>query len=122
MDSEADALKEKLQRRLDGSFPSARCPYDRVAVLVLYWLEDDFAHPCAKEAEKVVNMFKNSFGYDTQTFPIPTKNAQSALEQTITSFKYHNEPIDHLESALLIVYYSGHGDPDLKSGKAVWAA
>jgi hypothetical protein len=122
MELEADALKEKLQRRLDGAFPSAQCPYDRVAVLVLYWLEDDFTHPCAKEAKTVVDMFKNHLGYETQIFPIPTKNAQSALEQTIATFKYHNEPTENLESALLIVYYSGHGDPDLKSGKAVWAA
>jgi hypothetical protein len=122
MDPGTDSLKNKLQRRLDGAFPSAQCPYDRVAVLVLYWLEDDFTQPCAKEAEKVVDIFKNNFKYETQIFPIPSTNAQSALEQTISAFKYRNEPTNHLESTLLIVYYSGHGDPDLKSGKAVWAA
>jgi hypothetical protein len=91
-------------------------------VLIIYWLEDDFTPPCAKEAEKIVELFKHNFQYETQVFPVPSINAQSALEQRVSTFKYHNEPKNYLESTLLIVYYSGHGDPDLARGKAVWAA
>jgi len=122
MSLRADSLRDQLQHRLDGAFPSSRCPYDKVAALILYWLDDDFNPSCAKEAEKVVELFKKDFQYETQVFPIPSLNAQSALEQTVSTFKYHNEPKSYLESNLLIVYYSGHGDPDIDREKAVWAA
>jgi hypothetical protein len=118
MDSATDCLRDELQRSLDATFSSAGCPYDKVAVLILYWLEDDFLSPCANEAQKVVDLFSRDFQYETEIFPIPSLNSQNLLEQRVVNFKCANDS----ESSLLIVYYSGHGDPDVDRGKAVWAA
>jgi hypothetical protein len=113
-----DSLKNELQRTLDGAFPFTGCPYDRVVVLILYWLEDDFRPSCAEEAQKVLDLFSKDFHYETEIFQIPSYNSQNLLEQAVVNFKCANDS----DSSLLIVYYTGHGDPDEARGKAVWAA
>lgn len=118
MASEIDSLQDTLQASLEGAFNTGACPYDKVAALVLYWAEDDFNPSCAEEAKKVVDLFRTDLQYEVQTFPIPMSNSRNLLEQAVVNFKCINDG----ESSLLIIYYSGHADPDEKRGKAVWAA
>lgn len=118
MASETESLRETLQNSLEGAFNTGACPYDKVTVLVLYWAEDDFSPSCAEEAKKVVDLFRTDFQYEVQIFPIPTRNSRNLLEQAVVNFKCVNDS----ESSLLIIFYSGHADPDEKRGKAVWAA
>ncbi|EXJ71729.1 uncharacterized protein A1O5_05538 [Cladophialophora psammophila CBS 110553] len=113
-----DHLKRELQSDLSASFPKRGFPYQKVAALVLYWTEDDFQPPCKDEAREVKDLFSTGLGYDTVVFPIPSTNSRNALEKAVVDFKYAYD----LGSNLMIVYYSGHGDPDDKRGKAVWAA
>jgi hypothetical protein len=121
MESQID-LQNELQKNLDRVFDGASgdrvCPYGRAAVLVLYWAEDDFNPPCEVEAKSVVDVFRREFHYSVQVFPIPMMNSRNLLEQAVVNFKCHNDG----EDCLLIVYYSGHADPDEIRGKAIWAA
>jgi hypothetical protein len=113
-----DGLKEEFQRNLAGAIPSRCYPYSKVAVLLLYWAEDDFQPSCKDEASSIRELFRTRFSYDTVTFEIPLKNSYNALEKAVVDFKWPNDS----ESSLMIIYYSGHGDPDEVRGKAVWAA
>src|SRR5947207_2738207 len=118
MANETDILRETFQKSLEGAFNTGACPYDKVAALILYWAEDDFNPSCAEEAKKVIDLFRTDFQYEVQIFPIPMSNSRNLLEQAVVNFKCVNDS----ESNLLIIYYSGHADPDEKRDKAVWAA
>lgn len=75
---------------------------------------------CIDEAKKINQLFKESFGYQTSLFAIPSKRAEEALKCEIKEFlERHDE-----SGSLLIVYYGGHGDSDGDHGRrgAVWAA
>lgn len=114
----SDNLLEQLQGDLSLSFPKRGFPYNRVSALILYWTEDDFQPPCEEEAREIRDLFCDDFGYETIVFTIPSQNSRNALEKAVVDFKYtYDDP-----SNLMIVYYSGHGDPDDQRAKAVWAA
>ena len=113
-----DDLKEEFQKDLAGVIPYRHYPYSKVAVLLLYWAEEDFQPSCKDEAGSIRELFKTRFLYNTMTFEIPSKNSYNALEKAVVDFKWPNDS----ESSLMIIYYSGHGDPDEVRGKAVWAA
>ena len=114
----ADELKEQFQCSLSGAFPTRSFPYEKAAVLILYWAEDDFQPPCEGEANEVRDLFSHRFLYETVVFRIPSENSRNALEKAVVDFKYAHDA----SSSLMIIYYSGHGDPDDLRGKAVWAA
>jgi len=116
-DAPAD-LAQVLQKSLQGAFSTSASPYEKVSALVLYWAEDDFETSCAEEAQKVVELFQTDLNYDVQVFPIPITNSWNLLLQAVVNFMCFNDS----HSSLLIIYYSGHADPDEKRGKAVWAA
>ena len=111
-------LREHFDQTLSGAFPTRGFPYRKAAILILYWAEDDFQPPCEKEADEVRKLFSRKFQYDTVVFPIPSDNSRNALEKAVVDFKFANDA----ENNLMIIYYSGHGDPDKLRGKAVWAA
>lgn len=115
---EVEALQQGLQRDLDKTFLHGDGVYDSAAVLILYWEKDDFMFSCADEANQVQQLFAVDLKYHTESFAIPLENSYNELEHRISIFKKAHDS----ESALLIVYYSGHGDPDERRGKAVWAA
>lgn len=118
MSAPIDRLRVELQHKLTGAFSSRLYPYSQAAVLILYWDEDDFRPSCREEAQKVSHMFRVDFHYDTTVFQIPSVRPQHLLEQAVITFKCANDG----DSSLLIVYYTGHGDPDESRNKAVWAA
>ena len=111
-------LKEQFQHSLSGAFPTPGFPYAKAAVLVLHWAEDDFQPPCEAEAREIQELFSHKLFYDTVLFRIPSQNSRNALEKAVVDFKFTNDT----SSSLMIIYYSGHGDPDIRRGKAVWAA
>jgi hypothetical protein len=115
---EVDELRQGLQRGLDKTFLHGDGVYDSAAVLILYWEKDDFPSSCADEATQVQQLFEVDLAYHTESFPIPLANSYNELEHRISTFKRVHDS----ESGLIIVYYSGHGDPDERRGKAVWAA
>ncbi|KAK0719308.1 hypothetical protein B0H67DRAFT_642672 [Lasiosphaeris hirsuta] len=117
------ALAAGLQQSLTKAFGSKSSPYDRVGVLVLCWAEDDFPISCRAEALKVANILESGYCYEVETFLIPVQNSrasQNALEAAVVGFKQRYD-MDG-EANLMIVYYSGHADPDEHRGKAVWTA
>lgn len=107
-----------MQWGLDKTFLHGDGVYDSAAVLLVCWEEDDFKLSCIDEVKKVQELFASDLGYHTETFAIPLGNSYNELEQCILTFKEEHDS----ESALLIVYCSGHGDQDQSRGKAVWAA
>lgn len=122
-DGTVDAWAAGLQRSLARAFSDSPSQYDRVGVLVLCWAEDDFAISCKIEAQRIVDLLKKRFRYEVETCLIPAENsraARNALEETVVRFKRRYD-VDG-EANLMIVYYTGHADPDERRGKAVWAA
>ena len=115
---EDEKLRQGLQWNLDKTFLHGDGVYDSAAVLILCWEKDDFEFSCADEAEQVQQLFAVDLRYHTESFRIPLVNSYNELEHRISTFK----KVHDSESALLIVYYSGHGDPDDQRGKAVWTA
>jgi hypothetical protein len=118
-----DVLTSGLQQNLTKVFRSKSSPYDRVGVLVLCWAEDDFPISCRAEALKIADVMGNGYRFEVETFLIPVENsraAQNSLEEAVVGFKRKYD-VDG-EANLMIVYYSGHADPDERRGKAVWAA
>lgn len=122
-ESSVDALATGLQRSLARAFSDGPSQYDRVGVLVLCWAEDDFAIPCRAEVQRIVHVLENGYRYEVETFLIPAENSRAsrnALEEAVVRFKRKYD-VDW-ETNLMLVYYTGHADPDERRGKAVWAA
>ncbi|KAK3361027.1 hypothetical protein B0T24DRAFT_643367 [Lasiosphaeria ovina] len=118
-----DSMKAELQQSFAKAFGRASHPYDRVGVLVLCWAEDDFTISCQTEAQRIIDVFQAEYRYEVHQFFIPVQNSrasQNALEQAVVGFKREYD-VDG-EANLMIVYYTGHADPDERRGKAVWAA
>lgn len=122
-DGTIDTWIAGLQRSLTRAFSDSPSQYDRVGVLVICWAEDDFATSCRTEAQRIVNVLGNRYRYEVETCLIPTENSRAArntLEEAVVRFKREYD-VDG-EANLMIVYYTGHADPDERRGKAVWAA
>ena len=118
MGDDQSTLERQLQEDLETTFLHHGCPYSNAGVLVLYWHKDDFTPSCAEEAQKVITLFRGDFHYNTEQFEIPMENSHNQLEHAISRFKLKYDFV----SNLLVVYYSGHGDRERSSGKAIWAA
>ena len=72
-------------------------------VLLLRWEEDEMG--VEYELDDLEKVFKNAYGFETETWLIPTFKSHLALNRKAMQF------VDDFGNAenLLIVYYGGHG-------------
>jgi Caspase domain len=70
----------------------------------LYWADDDLG--VASEAIDLKRVFEEQYNFETDTYLIPSVDAEQLLMQRIFEFrKEHATPEN-----LLIVYYGGHAE------------
>lgn len=103
----ANAIKRK--------HPVQRIPYKGVYTLLLRWEADDLG--TYLEIDKLNDLLRNAYGFQTQSEKIPSKNPALFLENLLFAFKKeHND-----RENLLIVYYGGHG-VKMQGNDSIWAA
>ena len=122
---EAASLTHQINQKLRSL--SRHRSYAAVQVLTVYWQDGDEGF--RREGEALGDLFRCAFHYDVIAFPIPTVRSQQRLQHVIQEsiFKLEESTFIKDNSALLIVHYGGHGDPDddRKAGElrqSVWAA
>ena len=104
-----DQLNEAARRR--GRRPRSR--YGQVEALLLGWAEDDLG--VHEEIDKLEKLLSSDFNFQTDSWRIPSDDAEDQLTQKLLSFrkgKYSND--------LLILYYGGHACGTSK--ECTWAA
>ena len=112
-----DFLRAELSNELERYQSRRSYGYFSITVLILLWEDDDLN--CMKEVKLLSAMFKDRFHYEVRQFLIPSERPQDSLNRAISDFVYTFGAKDNL----LLVYYAGHGDPDLEGDReAVWAA
>ena len=84
---------------------------------MIVWEDDDLG--CIQEAKQLSIVLQEKFHYEVRQFLIPSERPQPSLSRAISDFLYqYGSP-----GNLALIYYGGHGDPDLDGEKdAVWAA
>ena len=109
---------EDLNLALKCSFPVQRSayPYIAVTVLLLRWTEDDLM--VQSEVDSLRNVFERQFCFGVEEWQIPSRNATRTLQEKLYDFQKAHQT----ESELLIVYYAGHGEADLRRGRSIWRA
>ncbi|RDW74547.1 uncharacterized protein DSM5745_07209 [Aspergillus mulundensis] len=94
----ASDLEAAIQRCL----PSRTGYYDQVSVIAMHWENDDLGVLPLEKA--LLDIFKNQYGYDVESFEIPEDRPQKNLTEKLVSWTSKHEG----EQALRIVIYSGH--------------
>ena len=112
-------LEVTLNEQLTGKVRSSN-EYNSVWVLVIWWEDGDYPG-FETEAGEVKRIFTDEYNFRVETFAIPSKKSQVALDHRIGQFILENDA----ERALLVVHYGGHGDEDdarYRERQSVWAA
>ncbi len=109
-------MNSRIRKQLTSS-PTRR-DYKFVSVLVVYWAsKGNENHGYKEEGDQIAEVFQEGYGYEVETFPIPARMSEVALDHKISSVLLRLD-----SSSLFILHYGGHADPDEKSYKSVWAA
>ena len=117
MEDPSHLLKTELRAELDYYQPQRSKYYGTVTVLILLWQDDDLG--CLIEANQFSAFLKLHFNYQVQLFFIPSNRPETSLSRAISDFLYDHGSLGNL----VLLYYTGHGDPDLEGDRqAVWAA
>jgi hypothetical protein len=97
---------QSLHTAAKAVFPNtSKTRYKKVSVLMLCWEDEDPNLPVSDEIEKLDDVFKNNFGFDTEVWKIPGRNSHAKLTQKILDLiDTEDDPKGHL----FIVYYGGH--------------
>ena len=113
----ASALQAELTSELERYQPRRGGDYAAVTALMLAWEDDDLG--CIQEVKQLSCVLQEKFHYEVRQFLIPSDRPQPSLSRAISDFLYqYGSP-----GNLALIYYGGHGDPDLDGEKeAVWAA
>jgi Caspase domain len=85
-----------------------------VEVLLIRWEEDELE--VEWELEELRDVFRDSYGFSTYTWLIPTQNSHLKLMSKALRFVEDCEDQD----SLLIVYYGGHGVIN-KARQSTWS-
>ena len=113
----ASALQAELTSELETYQPRRGGNYAAVTALMLVWEDDDLG--CIQEAKQLSIILQEKFHYEVCQFLIPSERPQPSLSRAISDFLYQYGSLGNLA----LIYYGGHGDPDLDGEKdAVWAA
>ena len=117
MSQSASALQDELTAELDRYQPFRGSYYAAVTALMLVWQDDDLG--CINEVRELSVILEQVFHYTVRQFLIPSERSQASLGRAVSDFLYDHGSCGNL----VLIYYGGHGDPDLEGGKeAVWAA
>jgi hypothetical protein len=97
---------EGLHAAAQAVFPNnARSRYTEVFVLMLCWEDEDPKLPVSLEIEKLFNVFKYTYNFETEVWRIPDRNCHARTNQKILNFvEMGEDSSDHLK----IIYYAGH--------------
>ncbi|OAA65741.1 homeobox domain containing protein [Niveomyces insectorum RCEF 264] len=114
LDSFAKCLEDSASR----AFPNRGRPqqrYSKVIALLMHWKSDDlFVLPELEDLEKCM---REDYGFETDTFPIPSENAHLELTMRVGAMIKDHEATD----TLFVVYYGGHARID-ESRQSTWCA
>ena len=106
---------------LDGALARNGSPYEKATVLFLRWEDDVFISPGINngvqgEIDRLERVLVDDYGFDSETFLIPSKDPQRRLQQRISDFdRAHDQ-----RSELVIVYYGGHGALSSPLKQSIW--
>ncbi|CAK7209882.1 hypothetical protein SEUCBS140593_000643 [Sporothrix eucalyptigena] len=113
-----DSFARTLEDSASRAFPNrgrSQARYNKVISLLVHWKSDDlFVLPELEDLEKC---FREDYGFETDTFPIPSENAHLELMMRIGALIKDHEATD----TLFIVYYGGHARID-ESRQSTWCA
>lgn len=110
-------FQTELASELDRFQPRRGKDYAAVSVLMLLWQDDDLG--CLAEVKQFSSLLETDFRYSVRQFLIPSDRPHASLNRAVSDFLYSNGSYGNL----VLIYYAGHGDPDLEGERdAVWAA
>lgn len=97
---------EGLHAAAQAVFPNdARSRYTKVFVLMLCSEDEDPNLPVSTEIDKLFDVFKNTYNFETEVWKIPDRNCHARSNQKILDFvETGGDSPNHLK----IVYYAGH--------------
>ena len=112
------ALKERFKKE----------SYQVAKALFLNWQANDLAPKIPEagsyifdETKSLMGIFRNSYHFDTEYFPIPSTNAKSKVQMLLAvNIADLSDQVALNKKVLLIIYYNGHAN--VKDGKLVWSA
>ncbi|CAK7268489.1 hypothetical protein SEPCBS119000_003088 [Sporothrix epigloea] len=114
LDTFARTLEDSASRAFPNRGRSLQ-RYNKVISLLMHWKSDDlFVLPELEDLEKC---FREDYGFETDTFPIPSENAHLELMMRIGALIKDHEASD----TLFIIYYGGHARID-ESRQSTWCA
>ncbi|KAL9071887.1 MAG: hypothetical protein Q9157_005313 [Trypethelium eluteriae] len=95
---------------------SGNTAYRKVAVLLIKWAEDLDQLNCSDEVRSLDELFRKSFRYHTKIVQLHDEyNVNLQLHSAFVEFlKEHDGP-----NNLIIVYYTGHGSQNVRTGQLV---
>ncbi|KAI0481219.1 hypothetical protein GGR56DRAFT_310306 [Xylariaceae sp. FL0804] len=109
----AEALEDSVARAFPNRSHSLR--YQKVHAILLHWKSDDlFVLP---ELEDLGACFREDYGYETETFAIPSDNSHLELMLRIGAMIKEHES----NGTLFVIYYGGHAKID-ESRQSTWCA
>ncbi|KAH6713371.1 hypothetical protein BKA61DRAFT_552970 [Leptodontidium sp. MPI-SDFR-AT-0119] len=95
-----------LQAAANAVFPNdTKSRYTKVSVLMLSWENEDPNLPVSQEIDKLYDVFKNQYRYETDRWTIPDENCHYKLTEKIMDYV---KPAEDSKTHLKIVYYAGH--------------
>jgi hypothetical protein len=106
-----------------------RKTYDAVNALLLNWKDNDLGLKTPEkgslimdETEKLLQVFRDLYQFDTKHYLIPSDNSQEKLQMEISKLvsELSDKQSKEKRRTLLIVYYNGHGA--VKDGRLIWSA
>ncbi|EPE08812.1 tyrosine-protein phosphatase non-receptor type 6 [Ophiostoma piceae UAMH 11346] len=115
LDSFARTLEDSASRAFPNRGRTQQQRYKKVISLLMHWKSDDlFVLPELEDLEKCM---REDYGFETDTFSIPSENAHLELMMRIGAMIKDHEATD----TLFIVYYGGHARID-ESRQSTWCA
>ncbi|KAJ0414482.1 hypothetical protein BJY00DRAFT_318742 [Aspergillus carlsbadensis] len=91
-----------LEAALHASLPCPQSPYTRVSVLAMHWENDDIG--VVPHETELLDVFSKIYGYETESYMIPTVIAQAAIQAKLSAWTMAKEG----DGTLRIIIYSGH--------------
>jgi hypothetical protein len=97
----------RLQEAADQAFPNTTTSrYRNVYVLMLSWEDEDPSLPVSLEIQRLFEVFKELYHFETEVCHIPDRNPHNEVAKKILGFADLGE---NSKNDLKIVYYAGHG-------------
>lgn len=101
-----ETFGKSLQDAANAVFPNdTNCRYTRISVLMLSWEDEDPQLPVSQEIQKLYEVFRDDYRYETEHWTIPDEYSHWKLTEKIMDFV---KPGEDSKTHLRIVYYAGH--------------